>query len=142
VKQEEREKMKEKKKKQRENRDQTHTNGTVEKLPAQTTPKKKKRPHSTQHKAWGILTFSIIGLGVAILAVGMKIIIEYAFLTYRSGDRLTWHPYSVNYTDVLRIREENMKKYNFNYNRNGVDKRQKLSLREFHDVYDGKWLVN
>jgi hypothetical protein len=23
-----------------------------------------------------------------------------------------------------------------------VDKRQKLSLREFHDVYDGKWLVN
>ncbi|XP_064641913.1 uncharacterized protein LOC135496484 [Lineus longissimus] len=141
VKQEEREKMKERKKIEREGRNGAQTNGTVENTPKPVTPKKKKRPSTPQHKAWGVFTFSIIGLGVAILAIGTKYIIEYAFHTYRSADRLTWHPYSVNYTELYQIREENMKKYDFPYNRNGVDKRQKLSLTEFHDVYDGKWPV-
>ena len=48
-------------------------------------------------------------------------------------------PYSVNYKEVLRVREENMKKYPYQYNKYGIDKRSGLSLQEFWDVYDGKW---
>ena len=48
-------------------------------------------------------------------------------------------PYTVDLQKLLREREENMKKYNFNYNRFGVDKRSNLSLQEYFDVYDGKW---
>jgi len=50
-------------------------------------------------------------------------------------------PYTVDLQQLLRIREENMKKYDFNYNRFGVDKRSNLSLEEYYDVYDGKWPV-
>ena len=47
--------------------------------------------------------------------------------------------YQVDYTEVIRLREANMKKYNFPYNKEGVDRRSKLSLQEYRDVYDGKW---
>ena len=50
-----------------------------------------------------------------------------------------FEPYSVDYKDVLRVREENMKKYSYHYNKYGIDKRSGLSLQEFWDVYDGKW---
>ena len=50
-----------------------------------------------------------------------------------------FEPYSVDYKKVLRVREENMKKYPYHYNKFGIDKRSGLSLQEFWDVYDGKW---
>jgi len=49
--------------------------------------------------------------------------------------------YTFDYVEALKIREENMKKYSFKYNRKGVDKRSDLSLQEFWDVYDAKWPV-
>ena len=48
-------------------------------------------------------------------------------------------PYQVDYDAVLKLREENMKKYNYPYDKYGIDRRSKLSLQEFRDVYDGKW---
>ncbi len=50
-----------------------------------------------------------------------------------------FEPYAIDYDAVLRVREENMKKYSYPYERDGVDKRSDLSLQEFWDVYDGKW---
>ena len=48
-------------------------------------------------------------------------------------------PYSVDYDEVLKEREELMKKYTFNYSVDGIDRRSGLSLQEYFDVYDGKW---
>ncbi len=50
-----------------------------------------------------------------------------------------FEPFSVDYNAVLKVREQNMQKYSYNYSRNGVDKRSGLSLQEYWDVYDGKW---
>ncbi len=50
-----------------------------------------------------------------------------------------FEPFSVDYGAVLKVREQNMQKYSYNYSRNGVDKRSGLSLQEYWDVYDGKW---
>ena len=47
--------------------------------------------------------------------------------------------YHVNYREVMRIRQENMKRYAYEYNMFGIDKRSNLSLQEYRDVYDGKW---
>ena len=47
--------------------------------------------------------------------------------------------YQVNYTDVIRIRNENMGQYGYTYNTFGIDRRSGLSLQEYRDVYDGKW---
>ncbi|KAK6175422.1 hypothetical protein SNE40_013889 [Patella caerulea] len=38
-------------------------------------------------------------------------------------------------------RTNNMDKYDFNYDRFGIDRRSELTLQEFWDVYDAKWPV-
>ncbi len=50
-----------------------------------------------------------------------------------------FEPYALDFAEVLRVREANMKKYSYPYKENGVDKRSKMSLQEYWDVYDGKW---
>jgi len=50
--------------------------------------------------------------------------------------------FGLNWSRVLAERQRNMRRYDFPYNETGVDKRTGLSIEEFHDVYDGKWLVN
>lgn len=47
--------------------------------------------------------------------------------------------YSVDYDELMKIRERNMKKYAYEYNTKGIDRRSGLSLQEYRDVYDGKW---
>ena len=50
--------------------------------------------------------------------------------------------YTLPWREILNTRVENMKKYTYEYNIHGVDRRSNLSLQEFWDVYDGKWYVN
>lgn len=50
-------------------------------------------------------------------------------------------PFSVDWKRAEAERERNMRRYNFNYNTMGVDKRTNLSIEEYRDVYDGKWFV-
>ena len=57
----------------------------------------------------------------------------------RSQKWSLFEPYAVDYNILLKDREDNMKKYNYNYDINGVDKRSNLSLQEYFDVYDAKW---
>lgn len=45
--------------------------------------------------------------------------------------------YSLDDNLVAKERENNLKNYNFKYGK--IDRRSKLSLQEFYDVYDGKW---
>ncbi len=52
-----------------------------------------------------------------------------------------FQPYSIDYDLALKIRQQNIKKYDYMYNTHGVDKRSSLSLQEFYDVYDAKWYV-
>jgi len=40
---------------------------------------------------------------------------------------------------VMAARRLGMRTYDFPYEEWGVDRRRNLSLREFRDVYDGKW---
>ena len=40
---------------------------------------------------------------------------------------------------VMAARRLDMRTYDFPYEEWGVDRRRNLSLREFRDVYDGKW---
>ncbi|CAD5115457.1 DgyrCDS4429 [Dimorphilus gyrociliatus] len=47
--------------------------------------------------------------------------------------------YSLDNNLVAREREENLRKYSYKYGK--IDRRSKLSLKEFYDVYDGKWPV-
>ena len=55
-----------------------------------------------------------------------------------SQDVSLFEPYSVDYWQLLEIRDENMKKYSYNYS-DVIDRRVNLSLEEYRDVYDGKW---
>lgn len=47
--------------------------------------------------------------------------------------------YHFDYDHARCAREENMHKYDFEYNPIGVDRRRNLSLQEFIEVYDSKW---
>lgn len=50
-------------------------------------------------------------------------------------------PFHLDFEAALKVRENNMRLYNYSYNRSGVDRRKNLSLEEYRDVYDGKWPV-
>lgn len=50
--------------------------------------------------------------------------------------------FHLDWKQVANERERNMLRYNFTHSKNGVDKRTNLSLQEFLDVYDGKWLFS
>jgi len=43
---------------------------------------------------------------------------------------------------VMQVRRHAMLRHNnYDYSQSGVDRRRKLSLQEFRDVYDGKWFA-
>lgn len=65
----------------------------------------------------------------------------YARMTAAYLDVPLREPFHLDFEVVLKVRENNMRLYNYSYNRNGVDRRKNLSLEEYRDVYDGKWLV-
>ncbi len=52
---------------------------------------------------------------------------------------LSLQPYVYDFKDAFALRDENMKKYDFQYDEVGIDRRSGLSLEEFWDIYDGKW---
>ncbi|XP_074654452.1 bifunctional arginine demethylase and lysyl-hydroxylase JMJD6-like [Tubulanus polymorphus] len=90
-------------------------------------------------KAWIILIVAVIGF---FLIPPISILIKVAADKIENyGNNFTYEPYVFDFNEVLKTREENMRKYTYLYNVDGIDKRQKLSLREFNDVYDGKWPV-
>lgn len=50
-------------------------------------------------------------------------------------------PFHLDFEAALKVRENNMRLYDYSYNISGIDRRKNLSLEEYRDVYDGKWLV-
>ena len=53
--------------------------------------------------------------------------------------------YALDHKRLLKIRSANIEKWRKyyqwkqDYNEEGIDRRQNLSLEEFSDIYDGKW---
>ena len=49
--------------------------------------------------------------------------------------------FALDVEHVMAARRRGMRTHDFQYDEWGVDRRHNLSLTEFRDVYDGKWLV-
>jgi len=54
---------------------------------------------------------------------------------------MTRKPYTLNYQCQQQKREDMLSHYGYTVSAEKVEKRSKLSLEEFWDLYDGKWLV-
>ena len=122
------------------------------------TSNKKQHPSATPTSSFLNKNFFFIGLLAGVLVPSFPYIWQYVnnfgiIPTFSTNEiknftspslpdyeRVSlFEPYSIDYEEVLRVREENMKKYPYQYNKYGIDKRSSLSLQEFWDVYDGKW---
>ena len=102
---------------------------------------KASRRRSTTRFSKACLYLSLIGtplIGILLYKCHLSIISSGAIL---DQDVPLAKPYSMDFNRRLEIRMENMKKYNYAYNKFGIDKRSNLSLQEYRDVYDGIWWV-
>lgn len=66
---------------------------------------------------------------------------NFVFVDQEDDINLTVTPYVFNFQKAMKTREENLEVYNHPSHQWTVEKRSKLSLEEFWDIYDCKWPV-
>ncbi len=92
--------------------------------------------HQPGHHIWMVASVLIISL-LGLLATLFSDVTVKALPDSQSVS--LFESYAVDYKHVERVRLQNMKKYSYNYSKDGIDRRTNLSLHEYRDVYDGKW---
>ena len=64
---------------------------------------------------------------------------NFVFVDQEDDINFTVTPYIFNFQKAMKTREENLEIYNHPSHQWTVEKRLKLSLEEFWDIYDCKW---
>ncbi|KAK3096581.1 hypothetical protein FSP39_001479 [Pinctada imbricata] len=89
-------------------------------------------------------------IGVFLVSTTMVVMMS---LSVYDGDQQQWKedttnnvnftnkPYKFDFKAAMRMREENLEIYNRPNHKWIVERRSKLSIEEFWDIYDGKWPV-
>lgn len=101
-----------------------------------------EQSHSKFQKDHKLIFGSVCIFSVVFALFGSRLFNSKYLIEENSTDGLSiFSEFSVDFNSIRRERIENMKKYDYNYNINGIDRRSNLNLQEFYDVYDAKWPV-